>query len=144
MERWQQHWKHFHCSSDLLQRCDYWECGGRSPLPSPAALISDPPLLVYSLPAETSDLMLLKETKGDDLSFFPCQGIVMYLHLLPCSQSLVLYAYCMMKLLKWCILGISPLQKFWKCLFMLAHAVLWGWILLTTFSQWDCYTFDAE
>lgn len=39
-------------SADLLQRCDYYECGCGSLMSSPAALIPDPPQLDFPSPAE--------------------------------------------------------------------------------------------
>lgn len=43
---------HFQCFADLLQRCDYYECGCGSLMSSPAALIPDPPQLDFPSPAE--------------------------------------------------------------------------------------------
>lgn len=70
--------------------------GSRSPMPGPAALISDPTLLVFPLPAEAVDLMLLNETKEGDLSFFSAKVVSCTLTSCLTSHShwWFFYAYC--------------------------------------------------
>lgn len=69
----------FSVFADLLQRCDYYECGCGSLMSSPAALIPDPPQLDFPSPAEA--------VEGWWPLFFFLWCSVIYLHLQPLQAS---------------------------------------------------------